>query len=98
MKATLEHISKDREVHKKTVEEIDNLISGGYQKKEIIELKEIVTKMFQESGFTLRKWYTNCSIESHENYCETMEHQFTNQITTKSQRSQAETLDDVLTI
>ena len=54
--------------------------------------------MFQESGFTLHKWYTNRSIESHENYCETMEHQFTNQITTKSQRSQAETLDDVLTI
>ena len=54
--------------------------------------------MFQESGFTLHKWYTNCSIESHENYCETMEHQFTNQITAKSQRSQAETLDDVLTI
>ena len=98
MKATLEHVSKDREVHKKTVEEIDNLISGGYKKKEIIELKEIVTKMFQESGFTLHKWYTNRSIESHENYCETMEHQFSNQITTKSQRSQAKALDDVLTI
>ena len=103
LEATLaEHISKYREVHKKIVEEIaasmyvDDLISGGYKKEEVIELKETETKIFQEGGFTLHKWHTNCSIESHENHHKTIEHQFTNQMTTKSQESHAQTLDDVL--
>ena len=94
-----EHISKYREVHKKIVKEIaasmyvDDLITGGFKKEEVIELKEIVTKMFQKGGFTLHKCHTNCSIESHKNH---HEHQFTNQITTKSQKSQAQAADDVL--
>ena len=75
---------------------VNDLISDGYKKGEVIELKEIVTKIFQEGGFTLRKWHINCSIESHENHHETIEHQFTNQITIKSQGSQAQTSDDVL--
>ena len=61
LEATLgEHISKYTEVHKKIDEEIaasmyvDDLISGGYKKEEVIELKEIATKIFQ-GGFTLHK-------------------------------------------
>ena len=56
-----EHISKYREVHKKIVEEntasmyVEDLISRGYKKEEVIELKEIVTKIFQEGGLTLHK-------------------------------------------
>ena len=73
---------------------VDNLISGGYKKEEVIEPKQIATKIFQEGGFTQHKWHTNCSIESHENQ---HEHQFTNQITTKSQESQTQASDDVLT-
>ena len=94
-----EHISKYREVHQKIVKEIaasmyiDDLISGGFKKEEGTELKEIVTKMFQKGGFTLHKCHTNCSIESYKNH---HEHQFTNQITTKSQKSQAQASDDVL--
>ena len=53
---------------------VDDLISDGYKKGEVIELKEIATKIFQEGGFTLRKWYTNCRIKSHENHHETIEH------------------------
>ena len=74
---------------------VDELISGGC-KKEVIELKEIATKIFREGGFTLHKWHINCSIESHENHHETIEHQFTNQITTKSRESQAPVSDNVL--
>ena len=86
LEATLgKHISKYREVHK-----------SGYKKEEVIELKEIATKKFREGWFTLHKWHTNCSIESHENHHETIEHKFTNQITKKSQGSQAQTLGDVL--
>ena len=76
---------------------VDDLISGDYKKEEVIVLKEIANKIFQEVGFTLHKWHTNCSIESHKNHHETIEHQFINQITIKSQRSQAQTSDDVLT-
>ena len=96
------HTSKYREVHKKIVEEIaanmyaGDLISGGYKKEEVIELKEIATKKFREGWFTLHKWHTNCNIKSHENHHETIEHKFTNQITKKSQGSQAQTLGDVL--
>ena len=103
LEATLgEHISKYEEVYKKIVEEntarmyVDDLISGGCKKEEVIELKEIATKIFREGGFTLHKWGTNCSIESHENEHETIEHQLTNQITTKSRESQAQTSEDVL--
>ena len=101
--ATLgENISKYTEVHKKIVEDIaasmyvDYLVSGGYKKEEAIDLKEIATKIFQEGGLTLHKWHTNCSMESHEDNHKTIEHQFTNQITTNSQGSQAETSDNVL--
>ena len=75
---------------------VDDLISGGYKKEEVIELKEIATKKFREGWFTLHKWHTNCNIKSHENHHETIEHKFTNQITKKSQGSQAQTLGDVL--
>ena len=74
---------------------VDELISGGC-KKEVIELKEIATKIFREGGFTLHKRHTNCSIKSHENHHETIEHQFTNQITTKSRESQAQVSGNVL--
>ena len=57
-----------------------------------------MTKIFQEGGFTLHKWHTNGSIESYENHHETIEHPFTNQITTKSQGRQAQTSGDVLAI
>ena len=58
LEATLaEHISKYREVHKKIVEEIaasmyvDDLISGGYKKEEVIELKErLRPKYFKKVG------------------------------------------------
>ena len=103
LEATLgEHIAKYREVHKKIVEEVaasmyvEDLISGGCKKEEVIELKENVTKIFQEGGFTLHKWQTNCSIESYEKHHETIEHPFTDQITTKSQGRQTQTSDDVL--
>ena len=43
---------------------VDDLILGGYNEEELIELKEIATKMFQEGGFTLYKCRTKCSIES----------------------------------
>ena len=53
LEATLgEHISKYEEVYKKIVEEntarmyVDDLISGGCKKEEVIELKEIATKIF----------------------------------------------------
>ena len=96
LEATLgEHISIYGEVQKKIVEEIaasmyvDDLMSDGYKKEEVIELKEIVTKIFQEGGFTLHKWHTNCSVESHENH---HKHQFTNQITTESQEKSSSSI------
>ena len=102
LEATLEeHISKYREVHKKIVEEIvasvyvDDLISGGFKEEKVTEFKVIATKIFQDGGSTLHKCYTNCSIESHVNRHEAIEHQFTNQISTKSQGSQAQTSDNV---
>ena len=61
---------------------VDDLISGGYKKEEVIGFKEIATKTFQDGEFTLHKWHTDCSIESHKNRHEAIEHQFTNQITT----------------
>ena len=72
---------------------VDDLISAGYKKEELIEVNGMATEIFQERGFTLHKWHTNCSIESHENH---YEHQFTNQITTKSQESQAQASHNVL--
>ena len=75
---------------------VDDLISGGYKKEEVIGFKEIATKTFQDGEFTLHKWHTDCSIESHKNRHEAIEHQFTNQITTKSKGSQAQTFEDVL--
>lgn len=80
-----EHISKCRYVHKNTVEENvaimykDDLISSGYKKEEVIQLKEVV--------FTLHKWHIYCSFECHGIHHETIEHQLTNQISTKSQES-----------
>ena len=55
---------------------VDDLISCGCKKEEVIELKEIVIKIFQRGGFKLHKWHTNCSIKSHEG---DHEHQFSNQ-------------------
>ena len=75
---------------------VDDLISGGYKKEEVIELKEIATKKYREGWFTLHKWHINCSIESHKNHHETIEHKFTSQITKNRQGSQAQTLGDVL--
>ena len=43
---------------------VDDLISGGYNEEELIELEEIATKMFQEGWFTLHKSRTKCSIKS----------------------------------
>ena len=74
----------------------DDLISGGYKKEEVIKIKEIATRIFQEGGLTLLQWHTNCCIKSHENHHETIEHEFTNQITTKSQESLAQTYGNVL--
>lgn len=79
-----EHIAKYWDVHK-IVEEIptsmsvEDLISSDYKKEEVIQLKEVV--------FTLHKWHIYCSFECHEIHHETIEHQFTYQISTKSQES-----------
>ena len=43
---------------------VDDLISGGYNEEELIELEEISTKMFQEGWFILHKSRTKCSIKS----------------------------------
>ena len=71
---------------------IDYLISGGYKKEEIKQIKDIATKTIQEGGFTSDKRHTNCNMESHESYYEKTGHQFTNQITTNLQKSEAQNL------
>ena len=44
----------------------------------------------------VHKQHTNCSIESRDNHDESIEHQLTNKITTKSQESQSQAFDSML--
>ena len=71
---------------------VEDLISSDYKKEEVIQLKEISKEIFQEGGFILHKRHTNCGVKSHENHHKIIKHQFTNHMSTKSQKRQISNL------
>ena len=52
---------------------VDDLISGGFTREEILEIKEIATQIFQAGGFKLHKFHSNCQLEPEETNIKTPE-------------------------
>ena len=52
---------------------VEDLISGGFSREEVLELKTIATQIFQAGGFKLHKFHSNCKLESEEANIKTSE-------------------------
>ena len=65
-----EHLPKYENICPKIVNEImislyiDYIISGGFNREEVLELKTFATQIFQAGGFKLHKSHSNCELES----------------------------------
>ena len=45
---------------------VDDLISGGFSREEVLELKTTATQIFSAGGFKLNKFHSNCELEYEE--------------------------------
>ena len=65
-----EHLPKYENICPKIVNEImislyiDDLISGGFSREKLLELKTFATQTFQTGRFKLHKFHSNCELES----------------------------------
>ena len=65
-----EHLSKYESICPGIENEImtsmyaDDLILGGFSRKEVLELKTIATQIIQAGGFKLQKFHSNCKLGS----------------------------------
>ena len=52
---------------------VDDLISGGFSREEVLKLKTIAAQIFQAGGFKLHIFHSNCELESEEANIKTSE-------------------------